>query len=263
VGECNIVKAEIARVREKPKKRIIEQMFNRNPYKRRNYRNLILIIIAVVCLIAGVILLLIDPIKNMKRQAKTDDMLESIVEGSQAVFVVKANEDEVNGEEYEDYNFGDGELDSAGAEYQEMVEELPDEVILKALGRINIPSVDIDLPLWSEATKVSLRYGAGRLEKTADPGEEGNMVILGHRMRAAGKIFNRLGDVKIGDDIIISTTDGYTYTYRVDKIYEAVKPEDLDYYVDIDDGEGTQVTLVTCTPLGVATHRLLVIGHLI
>lgn len=237
-------------------------MFRRDSYSRRKIRNVILIIIAVVCMIVGVVLLLIDPIKNFKRQAVTDDMLESIVEGSQAVFVVKSDENEVNGEEYE-YDFGVEELNNAGADYQEMIEELPDETVLTALGKISIPSVNINIPLWNEATKVSLRYGAGRLEKTADPGQEGNMTILGHRMRAEGKIFNRLGEVKLGDDIIISTIDGSVYTYKVDKILEAVNPSDLDYYVDIDDGEGTQVTLVTCTPLGVATHRLLIIGHLV
>ena len=89
------------------------------------------------------------------------------------------------------------------------------------------------------------------------------MVVLGHRMRAEGKLFNRLGDVKLDDLIIITTIEGQTYTYKVDTIHEMVAPEDLDLYVDIDDGEGTQITLVTCTPLGVATHRLLIIGHLV
>ena len=89
------------------------------------------------------------------------------------------------------------------------------------------------------------------------------MVILGHRMRAAGKLFHALGDVKIGDTIEISGIDGNKYTYKVDTIYEAVEPSDLDKYIDIDDGTGKQVTLVTCTPLGVATHRLLIVGHLV
>lgn len=229
----------------------------------RNYRNIILIAIALICLVVGVILLLVDPIKNMKRQAVMDDMMESIAEGSQAVFVVKSNGNEVNGEDFEEYDFGAEELTGNTGSYEDIVAELPDEVILTALGRIKIPSVDIDIPLWDGATIVTLRYGAGRLEKTADPGQEGNMVILGHRMRAAGKLFHSLGEVKLGDDIIITAMDGKVYTYRVDKIFEAVKPQDLDYYADINYGEGKQVTLVTCTPLGVATHRLLVIGHLV
>ena len=72
-----------------------------------------------------------------------------------------------------------------------------------------------------------------------------------------------IGEVKIGDTIEISGIDGNRYTYKVDTIYEAVDPADLDKYIDIDDGTGKQVTLVTCTPLGVATHRLLIVGHLV
>ncbi|MCR5275307.1 MAG: class D sortase [Clostridiales bacterium] len=227
-----------------------------------NWRNIILILIAVICLVVGVVLLLIDPIKNMKRQKVTDDMMESIKEESQSTFVVKSSGNEVSGEEFE-YYYGEEEVNGTHADYKTIVAELPEEVVLTALGTIKIPSVDIDIPLWDDATIVSLRYGAGRLKGTADPGQEGNMVILGHRMRAAGKLFHSLGEVKIGDTIEISGIDGNKYTYKVDTIYEAVDPADLDKYIDIDDGTGKQVTLVTCTPLGVATHRLLIVGHLV
>lgn len=227
-----------------------------------NWRNIILILVALICLVVGVVLLLIDPIKNMKRQKVTDDMMESIKEESQSTFVVKSSGNEVSGEEFE-YYYGEEEVNGTHADYKTIVAELPEEVVLTALGTIKIPSVDIDIPLWDDATIVSLRYGAGRLKGTADPGQEGNMVILGHRMRAAGKLFHSLGEVKIGDTIEISGIDGSKYTYKVDTIYEAVDPADLDKYIDIDDGTGKQVTLVTCTPLGVATHRLLIVGHLV
>ena len=66
-----------------------------------NWRNIILTGVALICLIVGVVLLLIDPIKNYKRQKITDDMMESIVEVSQATFVVKSSGNEVSGEEFE------------------------------------------------------------------------------------------------------------------------------------------------------------------
>ena len=229
---------------------------------RIKWKNIILLSIAAICLIVGVILLLIDPIKNMKRQKVTDDMMESIVQNSQATFVVKSSGNEVNGEEFE-YYYGEEEDSDAPHDYKSIVEQLPDEVVLTALGTIRISSVDIDIPLWDDASIVSLRYGAGRLKGTADPGQEGNMTVLGHRMRAEGKLFNRLGDVKIGDTIEISCIDGNVYVYKVDAIHEAVNPGDLDYYIDIDDGKGKQITLVTCTPTGVATHRLLIVGHIV
>ncbi|MBQ0011882.1 MAG: class D sortase [Clostridiales bacterium] len=235
-------------------------MFNNRQGKVR-IKNVILIGIAAICLIVGVILLLIDPIKNMRRQKVTDDMMESIVEESQATFVVKSSGNEVNGEDVE-YYYGEEEYGSSPADYDTIVAQLPEEVVLTALGTISIPSVDIEIPLWDSATLVSLRYGAGRLEGTCEPGQEGNMTVLGHRMRAEGKLFHSLGEVKIGDKIEISCIDGNHYTYIVDKIYDSVNPGDLDQYIDIDDGTGKQITLVTCTPLGVATHRLLVVGHI-
>lgn len=234
----------------------------RNRYQRkRKIRNAILLGIAAICLIVGVILLLIDPIKNWKRQKVTDDMMESIVENSQSTFVVKSSGNEVNGEDIE-YYYGEEAYGSSPADYDSVVAQLPEEVVLTALGTIKISSVDIDIPLWDGATLVSLRYGAGRLEGTADPGQEGNMTILGHRMRAEGKLFHSLGEVKLGDTIEITCIDGNKYTYVVDTIYEQVNPGDLDQYIDIDDGTGKQITLVTCTPLGVATHRLIIVGHL-
>lgn len=234
----------------------------RNRYqKKRKIRNVILLGIAAICLIVGVILLLIDPIKNWKRQKITDDMMESIVENSQSTFVVKSSGNEVNGEDIE-YYYGEEAYGSSPADYDSVVAQLPEEVVLTALGTIKISSVDIDIPLWDGATLVSLRYGAGRLDGTADPGQEGNMTVLGHRMRAEGKLFHSLGDVKLGDAIEITCIDGNKYTYIVDTIYDSVNPGDLDYYIDIDDGTGKQITLVTCTPLGVATHRLIIVGHL-
>ena len=209
-----------------------------------NWRNIILLSVAFICLVVGVILLLMDPIKDMKRQKVTDDMYESIVEASQTTFVVKSSGNEVSGEEFE-YYYGEEYEEGGAADYKTIVAELPEEVVLTALGTIRIPSIDVDIPLWDDATIVSLRYGAGRLKGTADPGQEGN-----------------IGDVKIGDTIEINGIDGKNYVYVVDTIHEMVSPEDLDQYIDIDDGTGKQVTLVTCTPLGVATHRLLVVGHL-
>lgn len=229
--------------------------------RKKTIVDYLLIGIAAVCLIVGVILLLIDPIKNMKRQAVTDEIMADIAAG-ESTFIVDRNENQVNGEDY-DYFYGtEEEREQQSIAMESEMAELPDDVVLTALGTIKISSADINIPLLDEATVIALRYGAGRLEGTANPGEYGNMVILGHRMRASGKLFNRLGEVKIGDTIEITAIDGTVYVYTVDQIIDALEPEALVDYIDISDGSGKQVTLVTCTPTGVATHRLLVIGHM-
>ncbi|MBO4928179.1 MAG: class D sortase [Clostridiales bacterium] len=138
-----------------------------------------------------------------------------------------------------------------------------EEYELVSYGTIHIPSIDCELPLWDKAGTIELRYGVGRMPLSAEAGKPGNLVIFGHRMRAYGSIFNRLGEVAIGDTIEI-LHEGSTFTYTVDQI-ETIEPSQLSYYIQLEnDGEGKacRITLVTCTPTGIGSHRLLVIGHL-
>ena len=94
------------------------------------------------------------------------------------------------------------------------------------------------------------------------PGQEGNFVVLGHRMKTYGLLFNRLGEVVLDDEIVITMLDGTVYTYVVDNIIPALDPAELSDYIGIDSGTGKQITLVTCTPTGVGSHRIIIIGHL-
>jgi len=82
---------------------------------------------------------------------------------------------------------------------------------------------------------------------------------MGHRMKRYGSLFNRLGEVQIGDTIRVSAGDSI-YEYIVDEI-ETISPSELSAYIGVSE-EGCRITLITCTPTGVGTHRLLVIGHL-
>ena len=130
---------------------------------------------------------------------------------------------------------------------------------LTSCGTIQIPSISCALPLWEGAGKVEMRYGAGHMPYSVLPGENGNCVIYGHRMRAYGSMFNRLGEVKPGDVIRLSSEQA-SYSYVVDQI-EVIPPSQISRYINAEDAV-PRVTLITCTPTGVATHRLIVIGHL-
>lgn len=134
---------------------------------------------------------------------------------------------------------------------------------LRAYGTIVIPSIDCELPLWDGAGKVELRYGAGRMPGSSEAGVQGNLVIFGHRMRRYGSIFNRLGDVSIGDSIVIEHS-GQAFTYTVDAI-DTVEPSSLSAYIGMEnegDPGSCRITLITCTPIGVGSHRLVITGHL-
>lgn len=130
---------------------------------------------------------------------------------------------------------------------------------LTAAGTLFIPSIDCELPLWNGAGTLELRYGAGRMPVSAEVGQPGNLVIFGHRMKRYGSLFNRLGEVQIGDTVSIVQNEKH-YTYVIDQIL-TIDPSELSRYIQ-NEGDSARITLVTCTPTGVGSHRLLLMGHL-
>ena len=98
--------------------------------------------------------------------------------------------------------------------------------------------------------------GAGWLPSSAEMGAPGNCVIFGHRMKKYGRHFNRLDELEAGDEINLSAGDGDVYTYTVTG-KETIEPEEL-FNALSSHNDGYSLTLVTCTPVGKGTHRLLI-----
>lgn len=224
--------------------------------KSKHLKELILLLVAVICIATGVFLLLRRPVTEIIRTEEAVTIIEKIEAGAETI-IVKSDEFVIEGEGYEIF---DDVIDYQAPEQAETT--LPEEVVLTAAGTIQIEAIDLNLPLWDDAGVVPLRYGAGILVDSVLPGEEGNLVILGHRMKTYGSLFNRLSEMKIGDEVIIETIDGVRYVYIVDEIQSAIKPKELPNYIKQSDDDGIRLTLVTCTPAGVGTHRLIVIAHL-
>ncbi|MBB6452699.1 sortase A [Salirhabdus euzebyi] len=122
------------------------------------------------------------------------------------------------------------------------------------IGHIEIPTIQVQLPLLDGATEKNMRYAAGRLKETAKPGEIGNSAIAAHRSYTYGRFFNRLDEVKIGDEIHVNYM-GKRYTYTVFET-KVVVPTDLS--VLYQPSSDKILTLITCTPIDTATHRLIV-----
>lgn len=122
------------------------------------------------------------------------------------------------------------------------------------IATIRIPSIKLKLPVLEGATQKNLKSAAAHLKETAPIGEIGNAAIAAHRMRAKGKLFNRLNEVKVGDEIIVETRKG-TFTYTVYDL-SIVEPSDVSVlnYNDKD----KRLTLITCDPVVDPTHRLIV-----
>ncbi len=151
------------------------------------------------------------------------------------------------------------EVDASEEESIEKEEELPvvDKEEGEVIGKIKLPAIQLDLLLLEGVTEKSLSKGAGHMTGTAWPGQKGNCTIAGHRNYTFGSRFNRLGQVKEGDVILLEVEDK-AYSYKVTEI-KVVLPEDL-WALEQPLTE-RKVTLITCHPIYRATHRLIVIGQ--
>ena len=127
------------------------------------------------------------------------------------------------------------------------------------MGIVKIPSIRVNLPIYHGTEESVLQTAIGHIEGSSLPigGESTHAIISGHRGLPSAKLFTDLDKLEEGDYFMITVLDD-TYTYEVDQI-KIVDPDDFTY-LQIEPGQDL-VTLVTCTPYGVNTHRLLVRGH--
>jgi sortase A len=124
----------------------------------------------------------------------------------------------------------------------------------KAIGRIQIDKIGLSIPILEGTSKANLRLGAGHIKGTTGLGDIGNAALAAHRSHTYGRMFNRLDELELGDKIVVETADG-TYEYTVFKKL-VVEPNDTS--VLNRNNKDRVLTLVTCTPLYTATHRLIV-----
>ncbi|NUU75509.1 class D sortase [Paenibacillus xylanilyticus] len=124
-----------------------------------------------------------------------------------------------------------------------------------ALGVIVIDKIDVQLPILEDATEANMKVSATHLVETAPIGSEGNAAIAAHRAHKKGRLFNRLGELEIGDQIDVTLADQTQIRYNIDRI-SVVEPTDLSVLEDPHLGQ--VLTLITCDPLINPTHRLIV-----
>ena len=126
------------------------------------------------------------------------------------------------------------------------------------MGYLTIDKIKVELPIYHGTSADVLNKAVGHLEGTSLPvgGKWTHSVLSAHRGLPSFKLFTDLDKLEIGDTFVINILDR-TITYQVDKI-TIVKPNQVnDLKIDKD---GDYVTLLTCTPYGINTHRLLVRG---
>ena len=138
-------------------------------------------------------------------------------------------------------------------------EELLDVSGLGVMGYIEIPSIGCSLPIYHGTEESVLQIAVGHLDWTSLPvgGASTHCVLSGHRGLPSAKLFTNLDKLVEGDVFMLRVLDE-VLTYEVDQIL-IVEPQDV-AALQIVEGKD-YCTLVTCTPYGVNTHRLLVRGH--
>ena len=127
------------------------------------------------------------------------------------------------------------------------------------MGYIEIPSIGCTLPIYHGTGEAVLQVAVGHIEGSSLPvgGPSTHSVLSGHRGLASARLFTDLDKLEIGDEFMLVAL-GETLAYEVDQIL-VVEPHEMDALA-IARGED-YCTLVTCTPYGENTHRLLVRGH--
>ena len=162
----------------------------------------------------------------------------------------------------QDYNRSLAQRETAFAltdEQKAAYESLLDVSGLGVMGYIEIPEIDCSLPIYHGTEESVLQVAVGHLEWSNLPvgGEGTHCVLSGHRGLPSAKLFTNLDKLAVGDTFLLRVLDE-VLTYEVDQIL-IVEPEQVDA-LGIVPGED-YCTLVTCTPYGINTHRLLGRGH--
>jgi len=162
----------------------------------------------------------------------------------------------------QDYNRSLAQRETAFAltdEQKAAYESLLDVSGRGVMGYIEIPEIDCSLPIYHGTEESVLQVAVGHLEWSNLPvgGEGTHCVLSGHRGLPSAKLFTNLDKLAVGDTFLLRVLDE-VLTYEVDQIL-IVEPEQVDA-LGIVPGED-YCTLVTCTPYGINTHRLLVRGH--
>ncbi len=153
---------------------------------------------------------------------------------------------------------GSQHFDLSEEEYAEY-ESLLDISGTGIMGYISIPSINVSLPIYHGTDETVLQIAAGHLAGSSLPvgGKGTHSIISGHRGLPSAKLFTDLDKLVVGDTFVISILNE-NITYRVDQI-KVVLPEDTSELAISKDND--YCTLVTCTPYGINTHRMLVRGH--
>ena len=215
-------------------------------------------IIIIVLFVVGLLILLYPSISNYINEKNGSKVISQYNEAT-----LNTNQERIDEmfREAEEYNQKLAKEPSAFYNPQMLggYEDVLDITGTGIMGYIDIDRIEVELPIYHGVDDSVLQIGAGHLEGTSLPvgGESTHAVLSGHRGLPSAKLFTDLNEMEEGDIFYITILDR-KFTYRVDQI-KTILPTETD---DLRIVEGKDYcTLMTCTPYGINTHRLLVRGE--
>ena len=214
-------------------------------------------ILLVLMLFIGVCVLLYPSLSqywNSKTQTRAvenyQDILDSLKEEDYSALFSQA----------EDYNAALFQLEDPLYDFSQLegYDEILDVSGTGIMGYISIPKIGIELPVYHGTSPEVLNIACGHLQGTSFPvgGENTHPLLSAHRGLPHARLFTDLDKMEIGDVFTFTVLDRVV-TYQVDQI-KVIRPDEIDD-VRIIEGE-EHCTLLTCTPYGINSHRLLVRG---
>lgn len=129
----------------------------------------------------------------------------------------------------------------------------------KMIAILEIPEIDLELPIYRGTEEETLQKGVGHISESDLPvgGESTHSLLAGHRGLPNALLFTRLNELEVGDEFVINLS-GIRHIYVVCEIL-VIKPEDTSG-LGVQEGRDL-ISLITCTPYGINTHRLVVTGE--
>lgn len=206
-------------------------------------------VIAIILIIIGIIILLYPKMSNYIEQKNQIEFIKEYKENISKMESTTKDEEYLKAEKYNEYLNG---LENKNSNYEEILNISKNGI----MAYIEIPKISVYLPIYHGTKEDILKKGIGHLENSSLPigGVSTHTVLTGHTGLLKAELFTRIRELEI-DDYFYVYTLGQKLTYKVYQI-KVVLPTEVDD-VKIQEGKDL-VSLVTCTPYGVNTHRLLV-----
>lgn len=211
-----------------------------------------------IIFLIGLLLVLYPTVSNFLSNREQKKVIR---EYSNIVNNMDKEEKEAMYNEAVDYNkkiYENGMIDYSNPDAVEGYNDILDVSGTGIMGYISIPKINVELPIYHGTSDGVLQVAVGHLEGSSLPvgGENTHCVLSGHRGLPSADLFTHLDRLNVHDIFTISVLDK-TLVYEIDQI-KVVAPGDTQY-LQIEDGKD-YCTLLTCTPYGINTHRLLVRG---